>query len=233
MPITYPPIRPPSRLGALVELRTPLDLLVSAGRWLSLPRRPVETPRTVLMLPGFGATERSMAVIGRHLRRLGHRVHDWGLGRNDGDVPGLLEKLEGRIGGLVTQAAEPIVAVGWSLGGYLAREAARDRPEWFRKVITLGSPVVGGPKFTAAAAWYRERGFDVDRIERIVAERYDTPLRVPVVAIYSKRDGVVAWPACIDRWSPRVQHIEVSETHLGLGLSPRSIAVVAQETGSA
>ena len=233
MPISYDPIRSPSRLGALAELRTPLDAVLSAGRWLTLPRGPVAVPRTVLLVPGFGATERSMGLIGRHLARRGHRVHDWGLGRNNGDVPALLAALEARIEALVDEAGEPVVAVGWSLGGYLARESARDRPTRFRKVITLGSPVVGGPKYTVTARWYRERGFDVDHIEQVVAARYETPLEVPVVAIYSKRDRVVAWEACIDRWSPDVRHVEVSATHVGLGISARVVSVVADEVASA
>jgi hypothetical protein len=66
-------------------------------------------------------------------------------------------------------------------------------------------------------------------MEQAVADRYATPLRVPVTAIYSKRDGIVAWQACIDRWSPNVRHIEVSETHVGLGFSPRVLAIVAGE----
>ena len=61
------------------------------------------------------------------------------------------------------------------------------------------------------------------------ANRYATPLRVPVTAIYSKRDGIVAWRACIDRWSPQVRHIEVSETHIGLGFAPRVLGLVADE----
>jgi hypothetical protein len=52
---------------------------------------------------------------------------------------------------------------------------------------------------------------------------------VPVTAIYSRRDGVVAWRACIDTWSPRVRHIEVSETHVGPGFAPRVLAIVADE----
>jgi pimeloyl-ACP methyl ester carboxylesterase len=121
------------------------------------------------------------------------------------------------------------VLVGWSLGGYIAREYAREHPDEIRKVVTLGSPVVGGPRYTATAGWYRSQGHDLDEIERTIAERYATPLRVPVTAIYSRRDGVVAWRACIDKWSPRVRHIEVSETHVGLGFAPRVLAIVADE----
>jgi hypothetical protein len=93
----------------------------------------------------------------------------------------------------------------------------------------LGSPVVGGPRFTRIAAWYRLRGHDLAQLERQVAERYAKPLRVPVVALYSRRDGVVAWQACIDHWSPRVRHVEVAETHLALGFAPRVLQIVAEE----
>jgi hypothetical protein len=94
-------------------------------------------------------------------------------------------------------------------------------------VITLGAPVIGGPRYTATAERYRAQGHDLDELERAVAQRYATPLRVPVTAIYSKRDGIVSWQACVDRWSPDVRHVEVEETHLGLVLSPRVLAIVA------
>jgi hypothetical protein len=98
-------------------------------------------------------------------------------------------------------------------------------------VITLGSPVIGGPRYTATAERYRAQGHDLDELERAVMQRYATPLRAPVSAIYSKRDGIVAWQACVDRWSPDVRHVEVGETHVGLVLSPRVLAVVAEEAG--
>jgi pimeloyl-ACP methyl ester carboxylesterase len=123
------------------------------------------------------------------------------------------------------------VIVGWSLGGFIAREYAREHPEQVRRVITLGSPVIGGPRYTATAERYRAQGHDLDELERAVMQRYATPLRAPVSAIYSKRDGIVAWQACVDRWSPDVRHVEVGETHVGLVLSPRVLAVVAEEAG--
>jgi hypothetical protein len=98
-----------------------------------------------------------------------------------------------------------------------------------RKVITLGTPVIGGPRYTATARRYRAQGHDLDELERAVTSRYATPLKPPVTALYSKRDGIVAWQACIDRWSPNVRHVEVAETHVGLVLSPRALAIVADE----
>jgi hypothetical protein len=75
---------------------------------------------------------------------------------------------------------------------------------------------------------YRRRGFDLDAIEAAVAERNRVTLRVPVTAIYSRSDGVVAWRACIDEWSPRVEHREVRTTHVGLGFSAEVYGIVAR-----
>jgi pimeloyl-ACP methyl ester carboxylesterase len=170
-----------------------------------------------------------MWALERHLRQRGHRVRDWGLGRNTGQA----RELRAALGPVVQAACEtghgPVVLVGWSLGGYIAREYAREHAGQVRKVVTLGSPVIGGPRYTATAARYRAQGHDLDEIERAIANRYATPLDVPVAAIYSKRDGVVAWRACIDQWSPNVRHVEVDETHLGLVLSPRVLSIVADE----
>jgi len=223
------PITAPGRREALRELQLPLDVLRWTPAWFTLPSGPARTARTVLLLPGFGAGPRSMRVMEAFLRRRGHRVRDWGLGRNTGDAKGLRASLEPVVAQCVARHGEPVVLVGWSLGGYIAREYAREHPRQVRRVITLGSPVVGGPRYTATAGWYRSQGYDLDEVERAVAARYATPLQVPVTAVYSKRDGIVAWRACIDHWSPDVRHVEVSETHVGLGFAPRVLALVAEE----
>jgi pimeloyl-ACP methyl ester carboxylesterase len=230
MTIDYEPISPPGRLDALQELRLPLDMLRWGPSWLALKSGRAAHPRTVILLPGFGAGPRSMRLMESFLRRRGHRVRDWGLGRNTGDVRKFRAQLQ-RIVETSIRApdGEPVVLVGWSLGGYIAREYAREHPGEVRKVITLGSPVIGGPRYTATAEWYRTQGYDLARVERTIKDRYATPLTVPITAIYSKRDGIVAWQACIDHWSPNVRHIEVNETHLGMGFAPRVIAIVADE----
>jgi pimeloyl-ACP methyl ester carboxylesterase len=233
-----PPSSPPGSARRADQPRTPppLRLLGEARVLWELPRLLVSVPRLaraprgngehVLVLPGYGASDASTRVLRDYLRLLGYRPHPWGLGRNTGSVgrllPRVIERLE-RIAG----RDGPVFLVGWSLGGYLAREAARDRPKLVRHVVTLGSPVVGGPKYTAVASRYRRQGFDLDAIEAKVEARYARPLRVPVTAIYSKTDGVVDWRACIDRRSPDVRHVEVSSTHLGLGFSPDVYAIIA------
>lgn len=229
MTIDYDPITPPGRLDALRELRLPIDALRWAPSWLAMKSGRAAQPRTVVLLPGFGAGPRSMRVVESFLRRRGHRVLDWGLGLNTGDVRKFRSKLKHVVEAAIARHEEPVVLVGWSLGGYIAREYAREHPQEIHKVVTLGSPVIGGPRYTATAERYRSQGHDLHEIERAVADRYATPLRVPVTAIYSRRDGIVAWQACIDQWSPRVRHVEVSETHLGLVLAPRVMAIVAKE----
>jgi pimeloyl-ACP methyl ester carboxylesterase len=228
-PIDYEPITPPGRLGALQELRLPVDALRWLPAWLATRQRRADRPRTVILLPGFGAGPASMRVMQAYLHRRGHRARDWGLGRNTGQAMQLRARLEDVVAESCARSGEPVVLVGWSLGGYIAREYAREHPHEIRRVVTLGSPVVGGPRYTATAEWYRSQGHDLEEIERAIAHRYSTPLRVPVSAIYSKRDGIVAWQACIDRWSPDVRHIEVSETHVGLGFAPGVLALVADE----
>jgi pimeloyl-ACP methyl ester carboxylesterase len=80
-------------------------------------------------------------------------------------------------------AGEPVRLVGWSLGGVLARETARDRPELVRRVITLRSPIVGGPKYTTVGRAYRQQGVDLDALEAAIETREATPIRVPITAI--------------------------------------------------
>jgi len=179
------------------------------------------------VLPGYGATDASTAVLRAYLRLLGYRPLGWGLGRNRGAVPELLPRVVRRVEALAREEGAPIRLIGWSLGGYLAREAARERPQAVRGVITLGSPVIGGPKYTAVAGAYRRRGIDLDALEVEVAARNKLPLETPITAIYSRSDGVVAWQACIDRDATQVEHVEVYATHLGLGLSPDVFEIIA------
>jgi hypothetical protein len=106
---------------------------------------------------------------------------------------------------------------------------ARERPELVRLVITLGTPVVGGPKYTAAAESYRKRGIDIEAIAAEVEQRNRTAsLEVPVVALYSREDGLVAWQACIDHQTPNIEHVEVKAAHLGFGFSADVYKVIAQ-----
>jgi pimeloyl-ACP methyl ester carboxylesterase len=226
-------IEPPNPVGLLGEALGLLELPRLLLRAPELGRQPRGRGQRVLVLPGYGASDASTAVLRGYLQLLGYRPLGWGLGRNDGEVPALLPRVVRRLEQVAQVECGPIALIGWSLGGVLAREAARERPKAVRRVITLGSPVIGGPKYTAVAGAYRRRGIDLDAIEAEVEERNRQPLETPVTAIYSRSDGVVAWRACIDPYSTRAEHVEVDTTHLGLGFSPAVYAIIAERLGRA
>jgi pimeloyl-ACP methyl ester carboxylesterase len=128
---------------------------------------------------------------------------------------------------IAEESGRPVSLVGWSLGGVIAREVARRRPELVRRVIPYGPPVVGGPTYTAVAGTYTH---EVREHASRIADELDAqrPIKVPLTVIYSRRDGIVAWPACLDRTSPDVEHVEVRSTHVGMGVDPDVWAVVAE-----
>jgi len=206
----------PSRSEAWRELGALRDGIQTWARRTELRRAPRGRGQPALLIRGFRTGDGATRIFRNYLDRRGFWAESWGLGRNHGRVSQLLPKVIERAEKMADAASGPIALVGTSLGGFLAREVARDRPDLVRRVVTLGSPVVGGPKYTQAGLTYRRRGYDLDAIADEVDARYRVPIRVPVTAIYSPRDGVVAWPACIDHRSPDVEHVEIDSTHVGL-----------------
>jgi hypothetical protein len=218
---------PITRKGMASQLRGLTELARLTWRCPELLRRQRGDGAPVIVMPGFGAGDGSTLILRSYLRRLGFSARGWGLGRNHGDVPALIPVVADSVARLSARTGRRVRLIGWSLGGYLAREAARERPEAVDRVITFGSPVIGGPKYTAAAGFYVRRGVDLDAIEAEVTAREDVPIRAPITAIYSRSDGIVSWQACIDRYSPNVEHVEVFTTHLGLGFSPEVYGTIA------
>jgi pimeloyl-ACP methyl ester carboxylesterase len=222
----------PPRNGLFRELRGLLELPRLLLAIPSLAREPRGNGEPVLVLPGYGAGDVSTIPLQTYLRCLGYRVRGLGSGSRSADVPQLLLRAVKRLGSLARRAGRRVHLVGWSLGGFLAREAARERPELVSQIITLGTPVVGGPKYTALARAFERRGLDIDAIAARIDERNRLPLAVPVTAIYSRNDAVVAWRACIDTRCLQVEHIEVRTTHIGLGLSPEVYRIIARRLAS-
>jgi len=223
----------PSSWALLNETRFFWDIAQSVARLPGLAFQPRGAGDPVVVVPGFSAGDASTAPLRLFLGLLGHDVRGWGLGTNGGDVPALLPRVIAETERCAVSTGARVRLVGWSLGGYLAREVARERPDLVERVVTLGSPIVGGPKYTAASRAYQLRGIDLDAIEAEIAARENTPLQTPVTAIYSKSDGVVAWQACIDRYNPDVEHIEVFSSHVGLGIHAEVYALIAQRLAMA
>ncbi|TMA65881.1 MAG: hypothetical protein E6J73_04895 [Deltaproteobacteria bacterium] len=221
----------PSRL--LWEARGLIELPRLLFRFPGLARQPRGHGRPVLILPGYGAGDGSTAILKSYLRLLGYRARGWGLGRNRGAASELLPRILKRALSLARRTNHKVNLIGWSFGGYLARELARERADLIGQVITLGTPVVGGPKYTVIAKSLLLRGIDIEAIAAEVEKRNKISLNTPVIAIYSRRDAVVAWEACIDRHAANVEHIEVHTTHLGFGFSPEVYKIIAQRLAAA
>ena len=221
-------LEPPPLSGLIRETRGLLELPRLVLRFRDLARQPRGQGQPVLLLPGYGAGDGSTAILKCYLRMLGYRVRGWGLGRNHGDVADLMPRVIKRIGSFARRTQQQVRLIGWSLGGYLAREAARERPDLVHRVITLGTPVIGGPKYTVVARRFSRRGIDMAAIEAEIEVRNQISLCTPVTAIYSRADAVVAWEACIDQNGTNVEHVEVRTTHIGLGFSAEVYKIIAQ-----
>ena len=221
-----PPASPPPARAVLAELGSGLAAARIAGALPRLLRAPRGDGHTVVDIPGWKAPELSGAPLRAYLRALGYDARGWGFGTNTGDPRRDVERLTRSVLEQVEITGSPVSLVGWSLGGVIAREVARQHPEAVRRVITYGTPVVGGPMFTAVA---RTVGPEASVAARKVAERLDleSPIQVPLTVVFTKRDGIVSWEACIDRSSPYAEHVEVSSTHIGMGLDPDVWRVVA------
>ena len=218
----------PPRSGLFRETRSLIELPRLMLRMQTLARQPRGQGEPVLVLPGYGAGDISTALLQGYLRFLGYRVRGLGRRPHKAEVPELLTRVLKRLISLARRNKRKVRIIGWSLGGYLAREAARERPDLVHQVITLGTPVIGGPKYTVVAHVFRRRGIDIDAIEAAIEARNRVALTTPITAIYSRQDAVVAWRACIDRQTSNVEHIEVRATHLGLGFSPDVYQIIAQ-----
>ncbi len=222
------PTGPPSTWTSLGELTSPLAAIRLVGAVPRLSSAPRGDGHLVIDIPGWRAPELSGAPLRRYLRRLGYDARGWGFGTNTGDPRRDVERLSARVLDLVETQGSPASLVGWSLGGVIAREVARRHPEAVRRVITYGTPVAGGAAYTSIARAYGrgpDAAPDVDRVTRKLDAR--SPISVPLTVMFSKRDGVVAWPACIDHATPGAEHVEVSSTHIGMGVDPDVWAVVA------
>ncbi len=145
----------------------------------------------VMLLPGFLASAYSMRPLQRALEGAGHRVSDWGLGFNLGASEQRLERLRQRVQTIARREGQPLVLVGWSLGGIFAREVAKMAPEAVAAVITMGTPFSGSMRANNAwRVYHLVAGHDVD-VPPIPTDLAVKP-PVPTYALWSARDGVIA-----------------------------------------
>jgi triacylglycerol lipase len=191
----------------------------------------------VLLVPGFMAGDPSLTLMSRSLRRQGFRTYRSHMHANVGCTRTATALLESRLESIAIRRGSRVQIVGHSLGGMLARGLAVRRPDLVSGIVTMGSPML------APGAHHVSLTAGVDLLVRLsragvpgfMAEdcvagscarrsfaesRQEVPAGVSFTAIYSKRDGIVDWRACVD---PLADPVEVAASHLGMAFDPRVI----------
>lgn len=203
----------------------------------------------VLLIPGFMAGDYSLAAMARILRRRGYRTYRSQISANVGCTLNAAAALEARLESIAIRRGTRVSIVGHSLGGMLARGLAVRRPDLIAGIVTMGSPMLApGAHHVALTAGVEglvrlsRAGLPGMMSEECVAgscarqsfeeSRLPVPPGVGFTAIYSRRDGIVDWRACVD---PEGRAVEVTASHVGMALDPRVIdevtAALALQSG--
>jgi triacylglycerol lipase len=224
------------------ELRYGLELsrLLRDRTFLWPGRHPDSPP--VLLVPGFMAGDPSLSVLSGWLRRRGSTTSSAGMLVNSDCAERGVAGLERRVARLAERTGRKVVLIGQSRGGGQARVAALRNPGLVSDLVMLGSPVLApldvGPgvlRTVRSIAWLGDRGFPgVFSTEcgdgpccAAFREEITAPLpdEIRAVAIYSKTDGIVSWPACLDA---SADHVEVRSSHTGMSVHADVYRVIAR-----
>lgn len=188
----------------------------------------------VVLVPGFGASELSLTFASTWLRDRGYEPTGAGVGFNVGCTSELVDRVERRLEEHAEATGGPVVLLGQSRGGGLARLAAVRRPDLVCGLVMLGSPVLdplgAHPHvLLAAKALARLSAIGVPGLmnaeclsgtcfeDNVTSANTPLPSGMPAVSVYSKSDGIVPWRLCLD---PSAECVEVHSTHTGMGLDP-------------
>lgn len=180
---------------------------------------------TVLVIPAFLSGDWSTLGLRRFLARLGYRVETAGIPLNIGPTTRLIARLDSIVEHLAADGS--IVIIGQSLGGVLARDLARRHRARVAHIITLCSPLrVPITTPLAPAAQLLAPLYDRDWLARRHA--IAGPLGVPVTALYSEEDGVVAWRECLQGEHAGCQNIRVEGAHATIASTPSALRAIAR-----
>ncbi len=197
----------------------------------------------VLLVPGFLAGDLTLRLMAGALRGQGMRTYRSHFLANVGCTVDAAELIEQRLEVIAAKRGSRVQLVGHSLGGMLARGIAVRRPDLVSGIVTMGSPMM------APAAHHRAltaslggvialsrlgvpRTMTSDCVggpcarQSFEESRAPLPEGVEFTAIYSRRDGIVDWRACID--PEATAQVEVRTSHVGMAVDPSVISAVSE-----
>ena len=195
----------------------------------------------VLLIPGFLTDDGALSVMGRWLRRTGHRPYRSGIGRNIDCAEKGVRRLAHRVEEIAHREGRRVALVGHSRGGHFARVIAVRRPDHVAGVVTLSAPPMNPRAVHAAAAlpavavtllgtlgvpgMMRSSCFLGRCCARFRTELTGPfPAGLPYTAVFSKSDAIVDWHRFAD---PAAQRVEVPASHLGIVVNHHAYAAVA------
>lgn len=217
--------------GAPVSAATLMREFAAGARASVVPPPfPSDAPRgsgqPVVVVPGFCAPDISTARLRAFLIRQGFDAHAWDCGMNLGPTRAAMSGLARKLDDTAARLGRPVALVGISLGGTIAREIAKRRPDAVARVVTLVSPIrlpVSSPLSPlarlAATLWDGEAMAGLAGIA--------VPPPVPVTAVVNPKDGVVDWRDCLPDPHPDVEVVMIEGSHMAIACNPESLRVVA------
>ena len=217
----------PHPIWTILEGRSILEY----GSFLSLRplmrRLPKGDGHPVIVFPGFLSSEISTRPLRKLLTHLGYEVYDWGLGRNLHFNPRREVEMRELLESIYKKHDRKVSLVGWSLGGVFAREIAKYYPDYVRQVISLGSPMSGTRHARRIAGIFEALNGKPTEATRARFKVLRESPPVPATSIYSKSDGIVHWEGSVQNKAPQAENIEVPASHLGLGVNPIVMTIIA------
>src|SRR4051794_18334515 len=171
--------------------------------------------RPAVLVPGYLAGDRWLALMARWLRALGYRTRRAGIRVNVDCSEAAVRCVERRMEELADATGERVSIIGQSRGGIIARAVAVRRPDLVSGIVTLGSPVrgmlnihplvlasigvvggLGSLRVPHMFTWKCLRGECCSEFRAALEAEF--PEDVGYVSVYSKKDGIVSWKACLD-----------------------------------
>ena len=188
---------------------------------------PLGDGHPVIVLPAFLCSDHMSRGFREWLAALDYAVEGWGAGVNVGPTAGAVTAVDAILRRSTEASGRRATLIGVSLGGVLARALANAHAHRVRRVITVCSPF-RLPTATPLEPFYRALA-PLHSGEHLLLERLTTPPPVPTTAIYSPRDGVVAWRSCVDLPGPLRENVAIEDSHHTTMLSnPRTLRVIAE-----
>ena len=186
----------------------------------------------VMVIPGILSSDNATALLRRTLDETGYRSYASELGFLTGIKPATLARAVERLSEIAEAEQRKVALVGWSLGGLYARVLAQRHPELVELVMTLGSPFSGDRR--ANNAWRLYEAINDHKVDAPPVP--DDPAMkppVPTIALWSRKDGVIAPAAARGMPHERDAEVEVPFHHFALASTRPAIERVVVELGRA